>query len=273
MSSHQDLRALSEDLFDSWKIFGRPPQLHQPLARKGKAPTNEDATRMLCVEGLTRHVYEMSRSIVLLLDEGQMISAVPLVRLVYETALTAAWLVNTEGQHGVTAFLHEHARQNKNLQSELKKSFVETFREHAVSMADTDQSPYVGALDSTQRFRQICNDLTPGGPDAYIYYRLLSSLSHPGVAVTDLYFEGPSLGSGIPQRRSEPATPLNGEFLLFLTCASMVWAGRAFSYLSKEKAHRSSLKSAARQLGITAELKLGDEYFIRHARRKNAGRQ
>ncbi len=54
--------------------------------------------------------------------------------------------------------------------------------------------------------------------------------------------------------------------LVMLTACSLAWAGRAFSYLSKDKAHRSAIRNAAAQLGINPEPQLSDNYYQRHAK-------
>ena len=263
-----ELRQLADDLIAAWDDGGHPTEMSQPRARSGKPITTADVARMESVVGLARHVHETARAIRLLIDSDHANAAVPLVRLVYECALTAIWLVQSENHDGVRAFMHEYTRQQSNLQA-----VVEIFREGADEVADTNVDAHLGSADNARRFDLICEDLAPGGTDAYIYYKALSSFSHAGVRVVDLYFSAPVPGQRVPPPRREPASALGEELLLFLSNASMVWSGRAVTYISKNQSYRGILRRAARELEVTSEVQLSNAYRKRHAdaRRKSRG--
>lgn len=141
--------------------------MSQPRARSGMAITVRDVARMECVVGLARHIHETTRAVLLLLDSGHLNAAVPLVRMVYECALTATWLIQSKDDEGIRAFLHEHARQRTGLQSTLKRAIAKTFREGEVT--GTNLEDFLESADNARRFDLICEDLEPGGTDAYIY--------------------------------------------------------------------------------------------------------
>jgi len=266
-----ELRQLVDDLISAWDSEGHPTEMSQPRARSGKPITMSDVARMEAVVGLARHVHETARAIRLLIDSGHANAAVPLVRLVYECALTATWLVQSENDDGVKAFMHEYTRQQTNLQSVLKRSIVEIFREGADDVADTNMDAYLGSADNARRFDLICEDLAPGGTDAYLYYKALSSYSHAGVRVVDLYFSSPPPGGRLPPPQRKPASALNEDLLLFLSNASMVWSGRAVTYISKNRSYRATLRRAANELQVTSEIQLSNAYRKRHAdARKNS---
>jgi len=221
---------------------------------------------MECVVGLARHVHETARAGVLLLDAGHHNAAVPLIRLMYECALTATWLVQSNGDEGIRAFMHEYTRQQTSLQAQLRRAVSLTFRDNETEVADTNMERYVGSTDNARRFDLICEDLAPGGADAYVYYKALSSLSHAGVPVVDLYFSAPPPGERVPPPRKVPSTALDEGLLLFLADASMVWSGRAVSYISRSTTYRQMIRRVARELEITSELQLSDAYRKRHAK-------
>lgn len=268
-----ELRQLADDLISAWDDEGHPTEMSQPRGRSGKTITTSDVARMESVVGLARHVHETARAIRLLIDSGHANAAVPLVRLVYECALTATWLVQSENHDGVKAFMHEYTRQQTNLKSVLKRSIVETFRAGADDVADTNMDAHLGSADNARRFDLVCEDLAPGGTDAYLYYKALSSYSHAGVRVVDLYFSAPAPGEQVPPPRGEPGSALGEDLLLFLSNASMVWSGRAVTYISKNQSYRRTLRRAARELDVTSEIQLSDAYRKRHAdaRRKSRG--
>lgn len=269
----ESLRALFDELLEAWEVHGDPRDLTQPKSRRGKRINSIDIARMECVLGLSRHAYETASAIRLLLDNGHTLSAVPLIRLVYECALTSVWLVQSEGTEAVKAFMHEYARSNRSMKLSLRKAMSATFRDNADSIADADVEPYRGSLDNAQRFDLICEDLTPGGADAYVYYRALSGFSHAGVRLLELYFEPDPAGGPMPAVRPDPREPFEDNFLLFMTCASLVWAGRPITYLAENKEYRDHLRRAGKQLGVTSELQLSKKYYQRHAESKAKSRK
>ena len=270
--SERELRVHVDELLEEWDTFGHPQPLHQPMARKGKRFKGGDVARLTGVFGLVRHAHESVRSLMLLIDRGHTSTVAPLVRAAYESALTAAWLVQSEDFHGVLAFGHEHARLRSALQKDAERALGTAFRDHASEITDTDTSLWEGSYDSAQRFGQICRDLYPAGIDAYLYYRMLSGYSHATVRAVDLYFAPPVEGEPLPTYREKPDIPLPMRSLLFLSTASMVWSARAFSYLTQDKAHRATLRRRARLLGIEDSLQLSDEYRQRHAKRGSGRR-
>ncbi|MFD5600247.1 hypothetical protein ACFWHR_09330 [Leucobacter sp. NPDC058333] len=83
------LRALLDELIKAWEEHGDPRDLTQPKARRGQRINSIDIARMESVLGLSRHAYETAYSIRLLLDNGHILSAIPLIRPAYECALTS----------------------------------------------------------------------------------------------------------------------------------------------------------------------------------------
>ncbi len=261
-----ELREVAAGLHDQWRVAGGPRPLHQPAARRNRPFVGGDLARLASVAGLARHVHETARAVEVLLDAGHSNAAIPLVRICFESALTAAWLVQSREQHGILAFAHEHARTRVALQKDALEAASATFREGASTIADTDVESYEGSIDSVRQFGQVCRDLTPGGKDAFVYYRILSSYSHASVRVIDMYFASAPDGEYMPAYRTTPDTALPPHMLMFFTAAAMVWSARAYSYLTHDKAHRNYLRSAARRLGISDELHLSEHYHRRHAK-------
>ena len=123
-------------------------------------------TRVGVGYGLTAHVHRLAAVIVRLLDEGLVLEAVPLVRTAYETALTAVWSVQI--QDGPTALAKKHVRQRKAFIQTLNRSAsLKRFAEKIIAEPPIEQDSAVSA----ESFEAICNDLTPGGADAYAHFR------------------------------------------------------------------------------------------------------
>lgn len=266
LTEESDLRDLVSELGDTWIEFDGDQELHQPAARRGKKFVGSDVARITAVWGLASHVHETARAIITLLDNGMPNQAIPLVRLVYENALTAAWLVQSKDQHGIRAFLHEYSRMRAALKKDALEAVSATFREGAQDIADADPAEFAEPIDSVKYFREVCLDLTPGGVDAYIYYRVLCSYSHASARVADLYFQRSNSDDMVPDHVVQQEA-LGRPLLLFLTAASMVWAGRAFVYLTRDKQHRNRIRKAALQLGINSELQLSENYHRKHLKK------
>ena len=112
-------------------------------------------------------------------------------------------------------------------------------------------------------------DLMPGGVDAYVLYRILSGYSHASMNIVDLYFA--ENGKPIPEKRQVANEALAPATLIYLTSCSLVWAGRAFSYLTKDSEHRRIIRNSAARLGVNPELQLSDNYYKRRTGRNANG--
>ncbi|TRW46416.1 DUF5677 domain-containing protein [Georgenia yuyongxinii] len=219
---------------------------------------------------LCAHVHELATAAVPLLVEGMSTVATPLVRSIYESALTAHWVAQAED--GGEAFVREDLRQRRNMRDTLGKAASETFRKGAEGIAHLDlevsQTP---DEDAARAFQKLCEDLEPGGTDAYAWYRFLSTMTHPSTLVTDQYLDEVDGELILSNRPKNPTV----EVWMFLTVASMVWAGRAVTYMQRDSDDRRDyLRSVARQIGVEAELDLSQAYHLRHitARKKAAAK-
>jgi hypothetical protein len=273
MLETSELREIIDHLQEQWQLHGAPgTTLHQPAARRRRPLVGMDLARLAVVHGLVRHVHETAKAVALLLDHDHVNASIPLVRQMYECALTAVWLVQSREDHGIKALLAEHVRNRKSMQREARKASSQTFREGADDIADTDIDAVAGSFDSVKSFQGLCLDLSPGGTDAYIYYRVLSTYSHASLGVTDLYYSTSTPG-GPKETHSLPVArrPLDTSTLSFFTAISMVWGARAFTYISRDQTHRSILRSAGHQLEIDPEIDLSEFYWKRHqAQRRKA---
>lgn len=259
--------AAIDELFEHWEtVDAKNLPLSQPAARSGSRFSGKDLARLGIVKGLACYVFDTGKAISTLHAAEQFNAMIPLVRLAYESALNVSLLVQSLDQHGVDAFMHEYSRQRAGLQISAARSPSDVFREGAPDVSGVDGSAFKDSHDSVRHFRQICEDLTPGGPDAYLYYRLLSAYSHPGVSVTDLYFEDNDQ-PGLPTFLGEAKEALPGGMMLFFTAASLLWSARAYSYLTRDRADRDFLRSIGRRIGVADSLALSDAYRQRHAAR------
>lgn len=90
--SEGDLRGACEDLLRSWDAT----YLGVEEVSLGRADQEADPIRFLLVLAFAAHAHHLTGTACSMLDGGDYPSAVPLLRVAYESALTAAWAAESE---------------------------------------------------------------------------------------------------------------------------------------------------------------------------------
>jgi hypothetical protein len=249
-----ELALIARQLLTGWEAWMTDPLVVTQRGRKH--PMQAAVTHGLCA-----HVHYLAPSALDLLDSGRVLAALPLVRAGFEAAIDAQWVAQTKD--GWAAFLNEDLRQRQNLVKSLEQAASHVFREAAPSVARYSHLEKLETTASVRHFQHVCDDLVPAGGDAYITYRSMSHLTHASGLVVDLYLESDDGPAGLA-RRMTPKEP-SALSWTFIVAASLVWAGRAVDFLDKKRLRRSELRSAARAIGTTSELKLSDAARAREA--------
>ncbi len=232
-----------------------------PLVGTRKRRFNQQ--QLALAHGLCAHAHYLADPALDLLDSGRVLAALPLVRACFESAITAQWVTQTTD--GAPAFVNEDVRQRRAQVQTLEKAVSEVFREAAPEIAANLIDPL--HTNATARgFHNLCNDLVPGGADAYSIYRVLSQYSHASVLVIDDYLQATDTGPGLALH-THPVEP-NAATWTNVLASALVWAGRAIDYLDKDHVRRSELRAAAAALGITSELQLSQAAVLREAKTK-----
>jgi hypothetical protein len=240
-------------------LAGWHARMETPLVGTRRRPFTQP--QLAVAHGLGAHVHYLAPPALDLLDRGVVLAALPLVRQCYEHAVTAQWVTQTAD--GAQAFINEDVRQRRAHIRTLERAVSNVFNDAASAISDT----LVEELETSataRRFDAICDDLRPGGADAYVSYGALSQFSHPSAVVVDSYLRltvAPP-GLGLAAQPEEP----NAAAWTHILASSLVWAGRAIDYMDKAHHRRSELRAAARELGITSELQLSDVAVKRQAR-------
>ncbi|MGI8458202.1 MAG: DUF5677 domain-containing protein [Propionibacteriaceae bacterium] len=253
--------ALGRDLISSWMV-DRPSVLVR----------NHPAHRVAIVHGLCAHAHHLARPALDLIENGDALSAVSLVRTIYEGALTAHWTVQV--RDASEAFILEENRQRSKLRrSVTASSIASSFAEGAALTAHGDAAQH--AIETTsatqaQHFKHLTNDLAPGGSDAYTYYGFLSHLTHASGMTAEHYVELTEASPGVRLLQSPKRKPLEADWLAFFIAASLVWAGRARDMIELDHPRRKELRQAARRLGIAVELQPSQAAWFRTSRRSKS---
>ena len=214
-----------------------------------------DQVHFMFVFGLARHVMCLAEPAVKLLSEGKSLEALPLVRVCYETALTAQWAARRRAS--VHAMLNEYDRNQRAVQKDLERAVSKVLREGAESFMDLeDELAPTGAEDAARSFERMCDELLPSGSDKYVHYRLLSRMVHPGPLLVDQYIFRPDASSGAyPSLRDLPKQPRPGAFLA-IVCASLLWALSAVDYLELKHPNDRALHDLAETIGVASSFRL-----------------
>ncbi|WP_430336264.1 hypothetical protein [Rhodococcus sp. ACT016] len=139
-------------------------------------PDRYHDARLHSVSGLAAHAYRTGEVAAQLICDGQWLEAAPLVRLSFECAITAQWSALVPD--GVQALLNEDYRSRRLMADTLRQS-----RSWAASglevptPGDEDHESFSNA--QARSFKQMCDDLEPGGVEAYSCYRTMCWFSHP----------------------------------------------------------------------------------------------
>lgn len=261
-------RAHVQELLDDW--FAR--QERSGGFRMGRLNHRTNEGQFALVYSYCAHVHATARAYLAAAEVGPVLVATPLARMCFETALTAQWIAQTPD--GYRAVNNEEIRQRMGLVRAMRATPVEVFQQGAeqVTHADPAQRLENDSDASARVFQQLCKDLTPGGAEAYAIYRAMSMESHPSVLIADQWIDGPEgLDSGT-RLRTRPRESRTEDGWMYLTAASLIWAGRALDYFDRDHHRRSLLRRAAREIGCAETLQLSDYYHRRAAKARQARR-
>ena len=241
----QRLRELASGMLHQW---------HSQENLEVKRVRLSQPHQIYAIHSMAAHVHHLAPAVLRLDEEIDHIVATPLVRLAYESALTAQWLMLRPD--AANAFMNEDVRKRRATVANLSRSASHVLNQGSVAGHDLDALE-TSASGVARNFDQLCAELHHGYLDAYVYYRLLSWHAHPSVALVDDYLE-PRGDDEWPVMLRVPNFGPSPYVLYFLVC-SMVWAGRAVDVFDADRRRRRELRSVARELGIPDVFNLSAE--------------
>lgn len=259
---------IATELMDSWEAH---PDSSWEMGQRGQPPAEG---RFLSIFGLAAHVHRLGRVVVSLRGEGVLFEAIPLVRLMLESSLTAMWLA--QNSDGGGALANEEVRQHRNAVKTMAKSNSPAMRASAAAsdLPRLDAERIETSSDQQARaFEALCNDLEPGGPDAYLNYRLMSRYSHAGIHLIEQYMTPNDTGDDVKGISVCPRPLLDEGLWLWYIVSSLIWAGTAMDYIDPDRTRRSQLREAANAVGIERDLHLAPAAQQRIAKADKASRR
>jgi hypothetical protein len=249
---------MAQRLLDSW---------HEYLDADVITTKGKTLPQVAVGVGLAMHTHRLAGPAFQLLRNEQVLESVPLVRSMFEAAVTAHWAVQVSD--ATNGFFHKQNRERRKLWESMAAMKLAHFGPDeyvkAVEMLDAQGTP----TDAPEaHFKAICDDLEPREMHLYAQYRLMSQLSHPTDLLLDHYFATADGPTSVP-RRSPPTQPDRPSMAAF-ALASLVWAGQAVEYANPSRSRRALLRQAAKTIGITPTLRPSTAVFLR---RRNGQRQ
>jgi hypothetical protein len=214
MPSLEEVIALADQLTRSWDALIHSQDFVAALRKRGTSQTRPFVD-VATTFGLCAHVHRLVRPALAMIGDGLVLESIPLVRTMFESALTAHWIIQVPGAGA--AFYNEQSRQQKNVLTDISTLKMRSVDPAALAeqLAELEASNAL-PTDRSSKFQEICLDLTPGGNEAYAHYRIMCGFTHPSGLLVDQYFaaidEAPFLA-----RRPEPTQPSAAGWAAFAT--------------------------------------------------------
>jgi hypothetical protein len=218
---------------------------------------NFHEARLHSVSGLAAHAYRTGEVADRLVRDGLWLEASPVIRTSYECAVTAQWAAQTPD--GVQALLNEDYRSRRNMVHALRQS--EAWAAAGLEVPEPDDESHESFSNAQARnFKQMCDDLAPGGVEAYSYYKTLCWFSHATNYVIDRYTDLVESDKTyeLRLRRTPRASEELAHTVEYFCAVSLVWAASALDFLDAEHLHASQIEALAARVGVTPSLRLTD---------------
>lgn len=259
--------ALGRDLIAGWQRYVDSHDDHFTFGQRQHRPSEG---RFGVVFALAAHLHQLAPIALDLLERDAVLEATPLVRLMYESALKAVWMQQHE--HAWVSFIREEARTREAIQKTLARGKPAWMKNGADGFPGIDLPDWDPGSDAQARnFERLCDDLAPGGAEAYVIYRLLSRLSHPSAHLADRYSWANDNGEWQGVRPTPDRARDDRDLITYFAVASLIWAGTAVDYMDPPRTRRSETREAAKRLGIPRDLHLTPQALARAASRPPKG--
>ena len=179
--SEDALRGACEDLLRSWDVT----YLGAEEISLGREDQEPDAVRFLLVLAFAAHAHHLTGTACSLLNDDDYASAVPLLRVAYESALTAVWAA--ESEDAARALQNQYIDSAGKLRATVQKTgwFDDLLERVPEQGTAVDVTPR--ASGEAGSFFNLCQALEPHPDWLYTAFRLLSAYAHPSGSVVRMF--------------------------------------------------------------------------------------
>lgn len=259
--SKDELRGVCEDMLRDW-VDAYSGIGSIDLGSKAQVP---DGVRYTIVLAFAAHTHHVTTAAADLMHAGDYLSAIPLLRVGYESALTAAWASQSEDAARALQNLYVETAQKLH-GSASRTGWFESLLTGTAPNDLVDAAP--SAKGEAAGFANLCLALEPNGEWLYTMYRLLSAYSHPSGTVLSMFAPGEDGGAV----SSSPSSPDDGRSWWHAAATNLLHAGQALDRLDSAGRRRDALAEASHVIGWPEPLRLTDSAAERVAEAR-AGRQ
>lgn len=244
-----EMRAFAGKLIASWdRDRGRTFRLRE-----------SERTIGVVIWSYTKHVVELMRTVLDLSRSDRMVVAIPQIRLMTELTMTGVWLHLYPEK--VRAIIHESLRQKRASIKDIIALGRDGFDDALLQTIEAQVDEFSDDADPAgKHFEARCREVADG-LGVYATWRVMSSLSHPGLAMADFYLrEADDEGVHPAGLTFQPDAKLNShEAWLGTAICMLICALRACDLVDADGRRKTQIARAARRMGITAEFRRADE--------------
>lgn len=260
--SEDELRGVCEDLLRSWvAAFSGADSVS--LGREDQVP---DDVRFSIVLAFAAHAYHVTTAAADLMNADDYLSAIPLLRLGYESALTSAWAAHSED--AARALQNQYVETAQKLHgSATKTGWFDGLLPSEVASEVMDAAS--SARGEAANFANLCLALAPHGQWLYTMYRLLSAYSHPSGTVLASFVPG-DVSDGVTLN---PEPPQDTRSWWHAAATNLLHAGQALDRLDPDKRRGHILFQAGDTIGWTEPLRLTEAAAQKVAAARTGRRQ
>ncbi|MDP3950544.1 hypothetical protein [Microbacterium sp.] len=242
------LRGACEDLLRSWdEIYLVAEEVS--LGRDDQEP---DPVRFLLVLAFTSHAHHLTGSACSLLNDDDYASAIPLLRVAYESALTAVWAA--ESEDAARALQNQFLDGAGKLRASVQKTgwFDDVLDRVPQPGAAVDAAPR--ANGEAGSFYNLCQALEPHPDWLYTSYRLLSAYAHPSGSVVRMFVPG-TADEGVRYAPGQASREAHRQWW-YAAAMGLLHAGQAMDRLDSRSPRRELLACVSQLLGWEEPLRL-----------------
>lgn len=249
--SEDELRMLCEELGKGWdSTFGSMAGLE--MGREDQYP---DPVRFPIVYAFAAHAHTLTATACEHLARLDYAAAGALLRVAYESALTAVWAA--ESEEAARAIHHGLVQDAMKLRANAKKT--EWFDDLLGRIPEPAPAPD-GTAGSAQgeaaTFANLCQSLEPHSDGLYLQFRLLSVYAHPSGEVIKMFVSDDGQTISLGPRDASPDVHLH---LWHAAALNLLQAGQALDRLDPSARRREALARAGDRLGWSEPLRLTEK--------------
>ncbi|MBC7285994.1 hypothetical protein [Hoeflea sp.] len=248
--TEDELQRVCEELGKSWySVFENLTNLEL-----GREDQELDPHRFLIVYAYAAHAQKLTVSACHHLVDLDYAVAGPLLRVAYESALTAVWAA--ESEEAARAIHYALVKASGKLRgSALKTSWFDDVLDLIPEPDPAPEDTAPRARGEATTFFKLCESLEPDSEWLYMQFRLLSAYAHPSGEVIKMFVDGEA-----PTISRNPVAASSGVRRALWSAAAhnMLFAGQALDRLDPSARRRDALERAGASIGWDEPLRLSE---------------